>query len=420
MLYRECNTLVTNAFNSDYFRLHNELMKNGATVNSRNGNTKEFLNFKTVLNRPYQSCVGGLNRNPNIFFLLAEAMWIFKGRRDVEFLTIFNKQMADYSDDGKYFHAPYGWRLRRYGLSSFINLNEQNMHHFEQAGTDQLKECLLLLQQNPEDRRVVANIWNPDLDLGTKSKDLPCNDTLMFIIRDNALHQTIANRSNDLNWGLTTNVFQFSFIGQIMANLLGVTYGSQTHNSRSLHLYVDNDLTKNLQTQIDKSINYNKKEMELPGTYFYNSVFSNSLTNMPIDFTFKVKNLSLVQKLYWVDFYLHSIIIRLLSLNKENNSYSKEDDLLFKQELKEFSYYFYCVYETLAVYVNYKKHKSHEKALNELTELGINLGLSRYDFYALSLNFFVTRIKGDEYRSSIVNYIEKVMPIYKTIPLGRL
>jgi thymidylate synthase len=124
----------------------------------------------------------------------------------------------------------------RWGNSSFgINLNDSTR--------DQLVEAIDLLKANSEDRRVVISIWNPNLDLGTKSKDLPCNDLLMFKIRGGRLFQTIQNRSNDLHWGLPTNVFQFSFIGELMSKIIGVELGHQVHNSDSLHCYLDNPLT---------------------------------------------------------------------------------------------------------------------------------------------------------------------------------
>ena len=38
---------------------------------SRAGNVKEILDWKTVIRNPYKRCVGGYERDINIFFLLA-------------------------------------------------------------------------------------------------------------------------------------------------------------------------------------------------------------------------------------------------------------------------------------------------------------------------------------------------------------
>ena len=68
-------------------------------------------------------------------------------------------------------------------------------------------------------------------------KDIPCNDIVMLKIREGKLITTIGNRSNDLHLGLPTNIFQFSFLTELIAGALGVELGTQTHNSQSLHVY---------------------------------------------------------------------------------------------------------------------------------------------------------------------------------------
>ena len=174
----ECDT-----FNDIYPIVNDYLLSDecGAWAPSRDGNVKEMLDVKTHITNPYRRCVGGHGRNINIFFLLAEAMWIALGRKDVDWLVLFNKQMAKYSDDGKSFHAPYGYRLRHWGNRSedaFIDENSQAAR-----GYDQLSDAVRLFGENPNTRQVVMSIWNPMLDLGFKTKDIPCNDIVMMKIR---------------------------------------------------------------------------------------------------------------------------------------------------------------------------------------------------------------------------------------------
>ena len=70
------------------------------------------------------------------------------------------------------------------------------------------------------------SIWNTDFDLGTQTKDIPCNDLVMLKIRNGKMVTTIQNRSNDLHLGLPTNVFQFSFLTEMMAGCLGIELGT--------------------------------------------------------------------------------------------------------------------------------------------------------------------------------------------------
>jgi hypothetical protein len=286
--------------------------------------------------------------------------------------------------------------------------------HATQSARDQLLEGLEMLHANPEDRRVVLQIWNADLDLNVKKNDIPCNDLLMFKIRNNQLHQTIANRSNDLDWGLTTNVYQFSFIGEIMSALLGVQYGTQTHNSQSLHLYMQADLTTYLESQITTSINSDN-----------NNIFKlyHNFKTLPIEFRFKEEELPIVKKLYWIDFYLHAIILKLLNRHKINDDAGDiEGNKFFCSELKEFSYGLYIQYKLLIIFVNYKGHKSHRSAVNELLELHQNNGLAGYDIFLLAMNFFVRRIldKDKKDGEEIIDYIRERIPTWKHVPIGKL
>ena len=386
MVYKDANTLIAANFNDSYFHLHDHVYINGMDVGSRNGSTKEILNFKTTLTNPGNRCIAGYRRNVNIFFLLAESLWIFNGRRDLEFLEIFNSGMKEFSEDGKFFHAPYGWRIRKFGVSSLQEITEESLKAVEQS-KDQLKEVLNMLDTNPTDRRVVISVWNPEFDLNTISRDHPCNSMLMFKVRNHQLHQTIQNRSNDLNRGLTTNVFQFSFIGETMSAILGLEYATQTHNSQSLHLYTQHELTTPLQAEFMRGDYSLFQAQKLSDINFYDLFEA-----LPIQFNFKQKYLSITEKLFWVDFYLHAIILKILNRSKAKSIIETVDEVVFEDELKEFCYNFWYTYKLLQIYTDYKTHKDHELAIAALMNLYTSIGSSRYDISVLSLNFFMRRI----------------------------
>ena len=151
--------------------------------------------------------------------------------------------MSNFSDDKEVFHAPYGFRLRHYGISTTDKLpqnDDEAIHHLQ--GDDQIFKAVQMLTDDPDTRRCVLSIWNADFDLATSSKDIPCNDLLMFKIRNGELYTTISNRSNDLHWGVPTNVFQFSVLTELLSNVLGISLAKQTHNSQSLHFYANNEI----------------------------------------------------------------------------------------------------------------------------------------------------------------------------------
>ena len=351
---------------------------------SRDGKVKDILDFKTTILNPYRKLVGGQKRNINVFFLLAEAMWIFTGHKDVRFLTLFNKKMADFSDDGVVFHAPYGFRLRHWGVRSEDKFVEENMHAAQ--GYDQVADAIRIFQNNPNSRQVVMMIWNPDFDLGTNTKDIPCNDCVMMKIRNGKLYTTIQNRSNDLHWGLPTNIFQFGFLSEIMANILGVKLGTQTHNSQSLHIY---DWNTAATTMHEEWVAGNRKTL-----YGLSGV-----REIPMDFKFSHE--VPVNRLCEVNVMLERMIACLTRV--------AEGDMPRREEINDFlnhSHWFACVYRLLEIYLIYKREisrpdfqkefKSDEAklALEAIEDHLQEYGAMDWDIGVMARNFFANKIKN--------------------------
>jgi len=201
------------------------LLEHGRVIAPRAGQATIELDepLVTTYTRPQERVLLLKERDANPFFHLMESLWIIAGRFDVAFLTRFNKRMAEFSDNGDTFHAAYGYRLR---------------YHFT---TDQIKEALDLLQQEPNTRRCVLQIWDCDHDLNYESRDIPCNDLIFVKIRDQKLHFTVCCRSNDMIWGAYgANVVQFSMLQEYMAGMLEVEVGMYNQISDSFHIYLDN------------------------------------------------------------------------------------------------------------------------------------------------------------------------------------
>ena len=363
------------SFSEIYPLINAELMSDEYPWNdSRDGKVKEILDFKTIIGNPYRRLVGVNNRDINVFFLLAEAMWIWSGRKDVKFLTIFNKKMSDFSDDGSVFHAPYGFRLRHWGVRSEDKFLEENMHAAQ--GYDQIADAIRILSNNPNSRQVVMSIWNPDLDLGVATKDIPCNDIVMLKIRNGKLITTIANRSNDLHWGLPTNIFQFSFLTELIAGILGIELGTQTHNSQSLHIYDWNPITQRL--------------LETP---YGEELYRSGAEERRIDFNFSHEVPG--NRLRELDIIINKIIDNL-ELYYNEGIIDNSDEL----QIGEFSKYLHSVFLYLLTYIKYKKAIKGDKeaipteakrAMDYLQGITEGKEYAVWDVNIMALNFFVKR-----------------------------
>lgn len=170
----------------------------------------------TRYERPWERVSLSPARDANPFFHFMEAMWILAGRNDVKFLADILDHFKNFSDNGVSLHGAYGYRLGR-----------------------KLLKIIDMLKTTPDTRRAVCSIWDDDLDLGRDSADIPCNDMLVFRIRNGRLDMTVYNRSNDMVLGAYgANAVHFAFIMEYVAERVGVPMGVYTQVSNSMHVYL--------------------------------------------------------------------------------------------------------------------------------------------------------------------------------------
>ena len=197
----------------------------GVEVQTRNGPALEFPTpVTTTYTHSRERVLFYHERDANPYFHLMESLWMLAGRNDVDWISQFNGRMNTYSDDGVTFHGAYGYRWRNW------------------FGKDQLQKALFRLSTYPNDRRVVVGMWDPRQDLveTNDGKDYPCNTQIMFWERNEDLHMTVCNRSNDMIWGaFGANAVHMSVLLEYMAGMLGYGIGNYYQFSNNLHAYVD-------------------------------------------------------------------------------------------------------------------------------------------------------------------------------------
>lgn len=195
----------------------------GVTEETRNGPCLSVPHPVTIEYSAPQEMVNFCPvRDANPFFHFMEMLWMVEGKGDTDFICKYLPRMMDYSDDGKKFNAHYGYNIR------FLF-------------SDQIDEVVRHLQDHPNSRRAVVQIWNP-ADLNKDSKDLACNLILLFRIIDDQLCMTIYNRSNDAVWGGVTgaNITNLGIYQIWVAARLHRPVGKQWVVSNNLHLYTEN------------------------------------------------------------------------------------------------------------------------------------------------------------------------------------
>lgn len=195
----------------------------GVVRDSRDGPVIMFSEPCTIVyEKPMERVVFWAEREANPFFHLCESLWMLAGRRDVKFVEQFVKRMRSFSDDGKNFHAAYGYRWRK---------------NFRK---DQLDAIIVNLAFNKNCRRQVLGIWDVRKDLSGVGLDLPCNISATFQINhEGALDMVVHNRSNDAIMGaLGANVVHFSILQEYLASGIGIPIGRYWQVSSNLHAYI--------------------------------------------------------------------------------------------------------------------------------------------------------------------------------------
>lgn len=204
-------------------------IESGSMIQSspRGVRTLEFpYPVTTVYHKPEECVLTDPVRDANPFFHLYESLWMLAGRRDVERVKYYSSQISAYSDDQINFHGAYGHRW---------------VHHFNEG--DQIEFLIRLLRKDPDTRRAVLGMWNPNADMEPAlhgGLDVPCNVAAFFRVRNGYLDMTVANRSNDAVWGCYgANAVHFSFLLQHVARMAGFRVGAYVQMSNSLHVYLD-------------------------------------------------------------------------------------------------------------------------------------------------------------------------------------
>lgn len=218
-----CNS-VDEAYDLAY-----ELMRHhGEVSNSRAGRVfSPPFPVTTVYHSPQKRVMFNPKRDANPFFHLMESVWMLAGYQDARWL---DRYVSDFSarfaeDDGDQWGA-YGYRWRR---------------HF---GFDQLDVAVHRLRRNPEDRRVVIQMWDAMSDQfdvrdgQIEPKDVPCNTQIYPRIVNGRLDITVTCRSNDVVWGAYgANAVHFSILLEYLAGRIGVPVGRMYQISNNWHLY---------------------------------------------------------------------------------------------------------------------------------------------------------------------------------------
>ena len=190
-----------------------QLKVHGKKSSPRGMKTRELLNVQIEIENPKESIVYFPGRNFNLAFGVAEFLSYVGGINSVDYISSFNKNIAQFSDNGINFYGSYGVRIAH-----------------------RIPDIIKQLRDNPNTRQANLTIFTTQ-DMLEDTKDTPCTVSIDFKLRDDKLYMHTFMRSNDVIWGFQYDMLTFTFLQQMVAKSLKVEVGAYTHTATSLHIY---------------------------------------------------------------------------------------------------------------------------------------------------------------------------------------
>ena len=196
-----------------YVALCRTVARTGRPVEVRGQATRELTGVSLRIDDPADVLPVGVGRKLNPAIGVAEALQLMGGFTDPELMVALTPTFRQFLNGGV-LHGAYGPRLR-----------------------PQLPNVLHQLQTDETSRQAVVTLWDPLFDQQEGLRDRPCTIALQWLLRDDKLEAHTHMRSNDVWWGLTYDVYQFTRLQYLLAEQLDVEVGRYHHHAVSLHAY---------------------------------------------------------------------------------------------------------------------------------------------------------------------------------------
>lgn len=155
--------------------------------------------------------------------IIYELLWFLKGETNISYLKENGVRIWDeWADENGNLGPVYGKQWRSWESK-------------EGKTIDQISECIHLIKNHPDSRRIIVNAWNVgELD---KMALMPCHTMFQFYVANNKLSCQLYQRSADLFLGVPFNIASYALLTMMIAQVCNLGLGDFVHSFGDAHIY---------------------------------------------------------------------------------------------------------------------------------------------------------------------------------------
>lgn len=178
--------------------------------------------------------------------VLKELLWFISGSTDSKVLNKQGVKIWDANGSKQFLESNgfpnreegdigpiYGHQWRHYS-AEYVDCNTD----YTGKGVDQLQQCIEMIKNDPNSRRIIVNSWN-----SSQLKDMalpPCHVMFQFNVRESKyLDCKLYQRSGDIGLGVPFNIASYALLVYMISHLTKLTPGKFIHTFGDVHLYVN-------------------------------------------------------------------------------------------------------------------------------------------------------------------------------------
>lgn len=250
----DCDKYLSNTWRNNeelqYYHLLNNILENGiektdrTKVGTYNLFAPKNLHFDLSDTFPIQTYKRGFLKG-----IFEELMFLLRGQTDNSILNSKGVNVWDgnttreFLDKQDLVHLPendlgatYGFNLRYFGAKYH---NCKTDYSIKKPGFDQLEYAINLIKNEPDSRRIIIDLWNPNT---LKISSLPpCLMYYQFNVdtKNKKLNLFMMNRSSDLYLAGNWNTVSGAILVNLICNLedIDLTPGYLVHQYNETHIY---------------------------------------------------------------------------------------------------------------------------------------------------------------------------------------